>query len=48
MSQFNHQLKLSIVKGIVAGYKEYVEVRNEAHKKLKVSNGYAFTKAKLY
>ncbi|HGH0776908.1 TPA: hypothetical protein ACJHH8_001511 [Staphylococcus pseudintermedius] len=45
MSQFNHQLKLSIVKGIVAGYEEYVEVRNEAHKKLKVSNGYAFTKA---
>ncbi|BBH72920.1 hypothetical protein RNS46_07100 [Staphylococcus pseudintermedius] len=39
MSQFNHQLKLSIVKGIVAGYKEYVEVRNEAHKKLKVSMG---------
>ncbi len=29
MSQFNHQLKLSIVKGIVAGYKEYVEVRKD-------------------
>lgn len=45
MSQFNHQLKLSICKRNCRSYKEYVEVRNEAHKKLKVSNGYAFTKA---
>ncbi|MDE9828771.1 hypothetical protein [Staphylococcus delphini] len=45
MSQFDYQLKLSIVKGIIAGYKDYVKVRNEAHKKLKVSNGYAFVKA---
>ncbi|WP_323703759.1 hypothetical protein [Mammaliicoccus sp. Dog046] len=35
----------SIVKGVVAGYKEYIDVRKAAHENMVISDAYAFVKS---
>lgn len=39
------ELLNSIVKGIVSGYKDYIEIRKEANKKLYISDAYAYIKS---
>lgn len=41
---FSTELKEEIVKGVVSGYKNYIEVRKEAFQTLVISGGYAYIK----
>ncbi|HBE7719311.1 TPA: hypothetical protein KMV33_001935 [Staphylococcus aureus] len=45
METIKQEVRESIVKGIIAGYKDYVNERNEVKKRMVISDAYAFTKS---
>ncbi len=45
LETIKQEVRESIVKGIIAGYKDYVNERNEVKKRMVISDAYAFTKS---
>lgn len=45
MDFLNQNIIESILKGIILGYKDYVNVRNDANQKMVISNSYAFVRS---
>ncbi|HHC7407182.1 TPA: hypothetical protein ACWWKD_000333 [Staphylococcus aureus] len=45
METIKQEVRESIVKGIIAGYKDYVNERNEVKKRMVISDAYVYTKS---
>lgn len=45
MDFLNQNIIDSIIKGVIAGYKDYVNVRNDVNRKMFISNAYAFVRS---
>ncbi|MDN8926716.1 hypothetical protein Q0O74_14150, partial [Staphylococcus aureus] len=45
METIKQELRESIVKGIIAGYNDYVNERNEVKKRMVISDDYVYTKS---
>ena len=47
LETIKQEVRESIVKGIFAGYKDYVNERNEVKKRMVISDAYVYTKWKI-
>ncbi len=45
LETIKQEVRESIVKGIIAGYKDYVNERNEVKKRMVISDAYVYTKS---